>query len=120
MKNDEFYDIVKDTFIACESILRKKGPDYTKGSEDALHNFKEGGAEMGLPPDKVHYIFMKKHWAAVTNFIKTGGQSQSEPIDGRIHDLINYLTLLKAYYIETGQIPGRAEFVPDPKKTYTP
>jgi len=33
--------------------------------------------------------------AAITNYVRTKGQSESEPISERIKDLINYLVLLQ-------------------------
>jgi hypothetical protein len=45
---------------------------------------------------------MKKHFDAIFNYIKTGGKSESEPIDTRLQDAINYLTFMKALIIEEG------------------
>lgn len=92
------------TFQECLVLAQKKGADYTKGSEDALLNFKEGGKDIAAPPEKVLYIYMWKHWTAICNYIRTGGQSESEPIDERIKDLINYAVLLKAIIQEKREI----------------
>lgn len=100
MTNLEFYDIMNKTFSQCLALAKSKGADYTKGSLDALANFKEGGRSLAVPPEKVCWIFMNKHYQAITNYVRTGGQSESEPIDGRIDDLINYLVLLKGIIVE--------------------
>lgn len=104
MTNTEFYNLMKRTFEEAEKIARAKGEDYTKGSADALANFKEGGEDIGISPMKVCWIFMNKHYQAITNYVKTGGQSESEPIDMRLKDLINYCVLMLGI-IEEGRRP---------------
>lgn len=93
-----------EVFENCKAIAKSKGEDYTKGSLDALANFKEGGQDISLEPAKVCWVFMNKHYQAITNYVKTGGKSESEPIDLRIKDLINYLVLLQAIIEEEKSI----------------
>ena len=100
MTNSQFYSHMETIFNDAKAIAKSKGEDYTKGDLDALANFKIGGKNIGVSPDKVCWIFMNKHYAAITNYIKTGGQSESEPIDLRIKDMINYLVLLSALIVE--------------------
>ena len=95
MTNKDFYNLVDSTFKECLEILKKKGEDYTVGSSDALANFKKAGEAIELEPTKIWYIFANKHWQAITNYVRTGGQSESEPIEERIKDMLNYLLLLK-------------------------
>jgi hypothetical protein len=114
MTNKDFYSLMDITFKQCLELAHKKGADYTKGSPDALANFKEGGKEMGIDPKKVAYIFMKKHWAAIVNYIRTGGQSESEPIFGSIDDLINYLVLVKGLIKEEQDMRDSASVGPSP------
>jgi hypothetical protein len=95
MTNVDFYNLMEGTFKECLSLAKRKGLDYTKGSPDALANFKEGGHALSVDPKVVCWVFMNKHYQAITNFVRTNGQSQSEPIDGRIDDMINYLVLMK-------------------------
>jgi hypothetical protein len=95
MTNKDFYNLMDAVFESAKNIAKVKGEDYTKGSLDALANFKEGGEDIGVPPEKVCWIFMNKHYQAITNYIKTGGQSESEPIAERLKDLINYCVLMQ-------------------------
>ena len=104
MTNADFYALMKKTFAEAEEIARLKGEDYTKGSADALANFKEGGKDIDLDPKKVLWIFMNKHYQAITNYVRTGGQSESEPIDMRLKDLINYCVLMLGIITEEKQI----------------
>lgn len=100
MTNKEFSELMEKTFTDCAKISKSKGADYTKGSEDALANFKEAGKGIGAEPIDVCWIFMNKHYQAITNYVKTRGKSESEPISERIKDLINYLLLLQGIIIE--------------------
>jgi len=100
MTNKEFYELMQKTFSSAEEIAKAKGADYTKGSEDALSNFKEGGKALNIPPEKVCWVFMNKHYQAITNYVKTEGQSESEPISERIKDMINYLVLLQGIIVD--------------------
>lgn len=100
MTNKVFYELMTKTFGEAIEIAKTKGEDYTKGSHDALANFKEGGKDINLDPKKVAWIFMNKHYQAITNYVKTNGKSESEPIAMRIKDMINYLVLLQAIIME--------------------
>jgi len=100
MTNDRFYKLMAETFDSALKIAKSKGQDYTVGNPDALWNFKEAGRDIELSPEKALYIGMNKHYKAIVNYIKTGGQSESEPIDERIKDCINYLVLLRGLIVE--------------------
>ena len=84
-----------DAFINdCLETMRVKGHDYRQGNdEDLLHNFRTVAETVDEPMMKVWYTYTFKHWAAITTFIKEGGQHESEPIEGRIKDMIVYLLL---------------------------
>jgi hypothetical protein len=93
--------IISETFGAISKLNDTKGREYA-GDGDALANFKRRGEQLDLDPLKVWGIFAGKHWDAVLSFIRHG-KVLSEPIEGRIDDLILYLILLK------GLIEERAE-----------
>ncbi len=95
MNAEQFDQIRENLFKRCKEITDKKGKDYTKGSIDVLLNFKQGGSELGIPPIKTLGIFMKKHVDAIYHYIKTEGAHESEPIEERIADALNYLVFLK-------------------------
>lgn len=98
--NRKEFEIMREKILQeCDDITLKKGIDYTKSSGDVLLNFKEG--EMfGLTPLQTAGMFTKKHIDSIYNYIKTNGQSESEPIRERIKDAINYLLFINAL-IET-------------------
>lgn len=84
-------------FADCMVMIRRKNADYTQGVEkrDRIAAFRRIGGDIDVPMTKVWAIFAQKHWGAVMKFVKDG-QVESEPIDGRINDLINYFVLLGA------------------------
>lgn len=84
-------------FFDCMEMIRRKNADYTQGVEkrDRIAAFRRIGGDIDIPMTKVWAIFAQKHWGAVMKFVKDG-QVESEPIDGRINDLINYFVLLGA------------------------
>lgn len=84
-------------FTDCMEMIRRKNADYTQGVEkrDRIAAFRRIGGDIDVPMTKVWAIFAQKHWGAVMKFVKDG-RVESEPIDSRINDLINYFVLLGA------------------------
>ena|SRR6266478_4266282 len=77
----------------CVKLMSTKGKEYSLSGEDVNSNFKRTGNDIGLTAKQVLYIFMKKHFDAITNYIKTN-KVESEAIEERIADLINYEFIL--------------------------
>lgn len=73
-------------------INASKGHDYA-GDDDALSNFKDAAERLGMTPYQIWGVYASKHWSAIETFIKEG-DVKSEPIAGRIHDIILYGFLL--------------------------
>ncbi len=95
MTRDQFVELRSKLIEEEDFITKTKGKDYTKSSEDCLANFKEG-AQLGLTPLQTAGMFAKKHIDAIYNYIKTNGQSESEPIRERVKDARNYLIFILA------------------------
>lgn len=84
MMTDEFHRVL--------ALQMAKGADYAR-DDDALANFKTQAAALDLTPEQVWAVFAGKHWAAIMAYVREGDVA-SEPIEGRIHDLILYGFLL--------------------------
>lgn len=84
-------------FADCIDMIRAKNADYTQGTgqHDRIAAFRRIGGDIDVPMTKVWAIFCQKHWGAVMKYVKDG-QVESEPIHGRINDIINYMVLLGA------------------------
>jgi hypothetical protein len=93
LQNTGYADL--DLFLDdCFKTMREKGHDYRQGNDDdLLHNFRTVSDSVGIDITKVWYTYFYKHYSAMVTFIKEGGQSESEPIEGRIKDQIVYLLL---------------------------
>jgi hypothetical protein len=93
MKSEDLYVLIqKDLLPECFSIMKSKGLAYS-GIEDKLGNFKRIAKQLGLSPKQVWAVYFEKHHDALSSYLR-GEYSDSEPIRGRIQDLINYLFLL--------------------------
>lgn len=91
--NRQDYNEMRDEVI--ETIFElntKKGADYA-GDEDALGNFKDAARMLGISPEQVWAVYAHKHISAIMSFCQKG-QVESEPIEGRIHDVMVYCVLL--------------------------
>jgi len=86
--------LTKELLPQCYKILNTKGMAYS-GGEDKLGNFKRGEILSGVSPIIVWFIYFLKHFDALSSYIKEE-YKDSEPINGRIIDMINYLFLLYA------------------------
>lgn len=104
MNTKELDSLVHQTFAEVNRLLVVKGGEYAN-SEDRLANFKRGAALTGCTPLQVLFIYMSKHYDAVASFVQTSAKGEarpsSEPIEGRLDDLINYALLAKALIKES-------------------
>jgi hypothetical protein len=80
------------TLEACDRILTAKGADYTRKQPDRLANFYEAASFLKQTPFQVLGVYFYKHLTAIFAFFEHG-QVESEPIEGRLHDAVNYLLL---------------------------
>jgi hypothetical protein len=98
MNNTDFNKLVEETISETARLLLIKGGEYA-GSEDRLANFKRGGQLAGVTSLQTAFIYASKHYDALATFIRdnAGGKvrPRSEPIEGRLDDLINYCILIK-------------------------
>lgn len=103
MNQERFERLVDAAIAELRDLLIVKGGEYA-GSEDRLANFKRGAQLTGASAQQVLFIYLSKHYDAIATYIRdraTGTERRrSEPIEGRIHDAINYLLLLEALVVE--------------------
>lgn len=99
MNNDTFNLLVQETYTESAKLLINKGDEYA-GSEDRLANFKRGAVLTGASPLQVALIYLAKHYDAIATFVRDEAagveRTRSEPIEGRLDDLLNYCILMKA------------------------
>lgn len=74
--------------------LREAGQREYAGGENAFGNFVRLAVETDSTPEKVLWTYAMKHKDGIAAHIR-GHQSQREPVEGRINDLILYLIILR-------------------------
>lgn len=94
MIRDDFAQMIVDEFEHIDKLQRTKGRDYA-GNEDVLLNFKRNAEALDLTPEQIWAAYAGKHWDAIQSYCKTGALT-SEPIEGRLRDLIVYSLLMLA------------------------
>lgn len=106
MNNKDFINLVERTQRDTLSLLASKGQEYA-GTEDRLSNFKRGASLTGTTALQTCFVYMSKHYDSLATYVRkdAAGFSQilSEPIEGRLDDLINYCVLMKAIIAENSQ-----------------
>lgn len=107
MNQQDFKKLVDQTVQDTAAILISKGEEYA-GSADRLANFKRGATLTGVTSLQCCFIYMSKHYDSLSTYVKKDAQGfkqiLSEPIEGRLDDLINYCMLMKAL-INEGENP---------------
>lgn len=99
MKHQELAALVESTFDRVRELLRVKGGEYAS-DDDALANFRRGSRLTGVPSLTVAMVYASKHYDGIGNFVRDRldgtRRASSEPIEGRLDDLIVYCILMKA------------------------
>lgn len=83
-------------------VMEAKGNDYSGGP--AFGNFDRASVDLELSRTHIWYVYFSKHLDSLKRWIRDG-KLESEPIESRITDLINYLLLLRGM-IEEDKING--------------
>lgn len=108
MNQGEFNKVVNETVSGIQKLLAVKGGEYA-GPEDRLGNFKRGAKLTGITPLQVAFVYASKHYDGIATYIRKSASGEpmelSEPIEGRLDDLINYCILMKAIIGERGAPP---------------
>jgi len=92
------YSNLRDKFLKETLALSDaKRIEYTEGNQDhnVLYNFENIAKSINLKPLQVLSVYLHKHLSSLMNYFKDG-KEYSEPIEGRISDIINYLLLMVA------------------------
>lgn len=113
LHNEHFCKSVLD----CWNIYDVKGNDYTRGlgDLDRADNFKKAADFNKVSAFQAWGVYFYKHVSAIFRFIGDG-KVESEPIEGRIHDIINYSILLLLLVKEKRHAEGPKEGLSNPKR----
>lgn len=93
--------LIESTVQSILSLVRIKGVEYS-GPVDCLANFRRNAERLGVTPELIWAVYAGKHWDAIQTWAQNCNrgivQEHSEPIPGRMDDLITYLILAKALF----------------------
>ena len=104
MSNSQFYGMVEAMMLKCIEVMQTKGKEYTESSDNKLANFEAESLETDVPVLDIIHIFSNKHQKAINNYRKTG-RVESEALEMRFVDRINYLFLELAECVALGYEP---------------
>lgn len=103
MDRTQLTQLVDATVLELRALLRNKGGEYAS-DQDVLANFKRGAALVGVNPLTCLFIYLSKHYDAIATYVRDKEEGKdrvrTEPIAGRLDDLINYCLLAKAIIAE--------------------
>jgi hypothetical protein len=106
MQLNTFDALVDAFFDKCKEVMKTKGADYTKQSDNKLANFERIAAQFGnLGPRQVIAIYQGKHRDAIDSYMVNGTLESSESLEMRFVDEINYDLLMIAQAIAWGYAP---------------
>lgn len=88
----------------CWPLMESKGASYAQIdlTNDANANFKRAAARWGITVDQAIGVYMGKHFDALETYVRGG--YESEPIEQRLADLINYGLIFYTWLVESGRI----------------
>jgi len=99
----------------CLPLLRAKGTDYARGTEDANANFyriAEALKDRGLDVFDVWCVYAHKHWDAIMSWVGKRKLESNETLAGRIADMINYLLILHTLLVDHDAAAKDSLFLP--------
>lgn len=95
--------IIENTIKEIRKLEQVKGGEYATDT-DRLHNFRHNAEDCGTSMELIWRVYAGKHWDAISSYVRDivteKTRPRSEPIEGRVDDLIVYLILLKAIIYE--------------------
>lgn len=97
--HERYARLIEEIFTKVKELSHLKGGEYS-GDDDRLLNFRRNAAALGINKETIWAVYAAKHWDAVMQYVKdleTGKErTRSEPIEGRVYDLIVYMCLFAA------------------------
>ncbi len=102
MTQTEFEEQCATLHNVAASIVAAKRAGYTQGNSDVLKNFKDTATATGTSPLQVWGVHFYKQLSAVMSYAKDPTIRQGETIESRFADLLNYVQLGYALYVEDG------------------
>ena len=94
MKRDKFTQHREEFMDKCFQLLDDKGADYQDGN-CVFQSFKNDADAAGITVDQVLLLYLSKHMRVIQKHL-AGHTPQSEPIETRLLDAVNYMIFISA------------------------
>lgn len=112
MNSVELNKIVQNRLHVCQSVLIRKGAEYSK-DDDRLSNFHRAGYLQMVEPETALIGMLSKHVVSIYDMVDDIEFEEEVPLRGRVKekitDAINYLLLLEALIEERYDHPEGCE-----------
>ena len=103
MNINDYTEATIDLLSLASEIEERKRPSYTNGNADVLHNFKRDAEMAGVTMYQNWLQHFLKQVAAISRWARCPDDEQSEPIEQRFADVVNYCKLGHALERERSQ-----------------
>jgi len=114
MNSPEFERIVAITCDFISNTLNSKAKEYSI-NDDRLHNFNQMAKVNGLPVEQVIWGMASKHLSVILDMVRGDQKPTPFLVDEKIGDMINYLVILKAHFINELNKPMPVQPRVDPR-----
>lgn len=119
MTPQAFFNLQDKLFVDLRRLALVKSGEYASDA-DKLANFRGAGLRLGMLPEQVLLTYLDKHYAAICNYVRDLADNRqrpaSEPIQGRVQDMIVYLTLFLALLQERGDVNAALDEDESPRR----
>jgi hypothetical protein len=99
MKIQEFEQVLNRRLAQIHEVLQVKAFEYAQDG-DRLYNFKVVARINNTTPEEALWGMAMKHVVSVIDLIEGRLERSEKKVDEKIGDLINYLILLEALFVE--------------------
>ena len=103
MKNGEFEKILEGRIDKIREVLAVKGKEYAPEGKDRLHNFKIAAKINDQKYWQALWGMATKHLVSIKDMIDLPCRPETQLVDEKIGDMINYLILLEALWKDHGE-----------------
>lgn len=99
MNLQEFDKVLENRINLIRSVLSSKGKEYSLNN-DRLHNFNKAAVILDESREKALMGMAIKHFISILDMINLGKLPDEKVLEEKIGDMINYLILLEASFID--------------------
>lgn len=104
MTEEEFEKFFEERVQKCREVLIRKSQEYSSNT-DKMRNFNVAGRMLDMPPYKVAFHYMMKHFESLYDIIMEDKKVSPEMWDEKLGDLLNYLFLIDAMWRKANARP---------------